>query len=137
MSERRTVTGELADGIADREQGYTHNPNPEEEVAAQRARFDDMQHKLQHDRQEAAQAVEPVQQRLGQEFEQAIHIPEHEKFVQEQVEHEFVDRPHTQGGQEVEGDPEAMAPMPSNFEIARHAPKPTTPRNAEDFMREE
>ena len=136
MSERRTVTGDSPDGIADREQGYTHNPNPEDEVAAQRARFEEMQHKLQHDRQEAAHAIEPVQERLGHEFEQAIHIPEHERFVQEQVEHEFVDRPHTQGGQEVEGDPEVIASMPANVEIGQRAPKPTTPRSAEDFMRE-
>lgn len=136
MSERHSVTSALPDGIADREQGYTHNPNPEDEVAAQRARFDEMQRKLQQDRYEAAQAIEPVQDRLGHEFDQAIHNPEHEKFVQEQVDHEFVDRPHIRGGEEVEGDPEAMAPMPTNIEIAHHAPKPTTPRSAEEFMRE-
>ncbi len=136
MSERHTVKGELPDGIVDREQGYTHNPNPEDEVAAQRARFDEMQHKLQHDREEAAQTIQPVQGRLSNEFDQAIHDPEHEKFVQEQIGHEFVDRPHVRGGQEGEGDPEAMAPMPTNVEIAHHAPKPTTPRSAEEFMRE-
>ena len=137
MSERRTVTGTLPDGIADREQGYTHNPNPPDEVEIQRARFDEMQHKLQHDRDEAAQAIEPVQNRLGHEFDHAIHNPEHEKFVQEQVDHEFADRPHVRGGQEVEGDPEVIAPMPTNIEIGQHAPKPTTPRSAEEFMQEE
>lgn len=134
MSERRTVTGELPDGVADREQGYTYNPNPEDEVAVQRARFDEMQRKLQHDRDEAAQAVEPVQQRLGHEFDQAIHDPEHDKFVREQIGHEFVDQPHVRGGQEVEGDPEVIAPMPTNVEIGQRAPKPTTPRSAEEFM---
>lgn len=137
MSERHTVAGELPDGVADRTQGYTHNPNPADEVAIQRARFDEMQHKLQHDRQEAAQTIDPVQHRLGHEFEQAIHDPEHEKFVQEQVDHEIKDRPHVRGGQEAEGDPEVLAPMPANIEIAHHAPKPTTPRSAEEFMHEE
>ena len=137
MSERHTVAGELPDGIADRAQGYTHNPNPEDEVALQRARFDEMQHKLQHDRNESAETIEPVQQRLGHEFDQAVHDPEHENFVPEQVGHQFVDRPHVRGGQEVEGNPEVMAPMPTNVEIGQRAPKPTTPRSAEEFMHEE
>lgn len=136
MNERHSVAGELSDGIADRAQGYTHNPNPEDEVALQRARFDEMQHKLQHDRNEAAETIEPVQQRLGDEFNQAIHDPGHEHFVQEQIDHELTDRPHVRGGQEVEGDPETMPPMPTNVEIGHHAPMPTTPRNAEEFTRE-
>ncbi|MDP9316183.1 MAG: hypothetical protein M3R24_35905 [Chloroflexota bacterium] len=136
MSERHSMAGELPDGVADRTQGYTHNPNPEDEVAMQRARFAEMQHKLQQDRQETAQTIEPVQHRLGHEFDQAIHDPEHERFVQEQIDHEFGDRPHVRGGQEVEGDPEAFAPMPTNIEIAQHSPKPTTPRSAEEFMHE-
>lgn len=135
MSERHTVSGVVPDGIADREQGYTHNPNPDAEVAAQRARFEEMQHKLQQDRHGTAEAIEPVQQRLGDEFDQAIHNPEHEKFVHEQIVHEFVDQPHVRGGAEAEGDQEALSPMPTNIEIARHAPKPTTSRAAEDFIK--
>lgn len=133
MSERRTIEGELPDGVADREEGYTHNPNPDDEVAAQRARFEAMQRKLQQDRAAAAHTIEAVQQRVGEEFEQAVHDPEHEQFVQEQVDHELVDRPYLRGGKEVQGDQEAFAPMPGNVEISQHAPKPTTPLDAERF----
>lgn len=137
MSERRTETGELPDGIADREHGYTHNPNPQDEVAAQRARFEEMQRKLQQDRQEAAQVIEDVQQRVGEEFEQSMHDPEHEKFVQEQVEHELVDRPYLRGGKEESGDPVVTRAMPGNIESGRRVPLPTTPLDAEEFNNEE
>jgi len=137
MSERRTVDGEMADGIADRGQGYTHNPNPADEVAAQRARFEAAQAKLQEKRHESAEAIEEVQTNLGQQFEEAINDPEHQKFVAEQVEHEQTDPSFFVGGQERAGDDVVTRVLPGNIESGRQVPLPTTPRNAEDFNNEE
>lgn len=132
-SERRSVHGALPDGVADREQGYTHNPNPDDEVAANRARFEERQRELQADRVTASELMSEMQHRLGEQYQQAQHDPEHQAMVAEQREHQAVDPPYRRGGQEHAGEPEAMAPMPGNVELGRHAPKPTTPRDAEDF----
>lgn len=132
-SERRSVHGALPDGVADRAQGYTHNPNPEDELAAQRARFAERQRELQADRAAASERLGEIQHDLGEQYQQAQHDPEHQAMVAEQRAHQAVDAPHQRGGQEYAGEPEAMAPMPGNVELGRHAPKPTTPRDAEDF----
>ncbi len=137
MSERRTADGELPDGIADREQGYTHNPNPEDEVAAQRARFEAAQAKLQEKRHEFAEAIEEVQANVGQQFEEAISDPEHQKFVAEQLEHEEVDPAYFVGGQEQQGDDVVTRAMPGDIDSGRQVPLPTTPQSAEEFNNEQ
>ena len=137
MSERRTADGEVPDGIADREQGYTHNPNPEDEVALQRARFEEAQHKLQGKRQESAEAIEEVQSDVEQQFQEAIADPEHQKFVAEQLEHEEVDKPYFVGGQESSGDDVVTRVLPGSIESGRQVPLPTTPQSAEDFNNEQ
>jgi hypothetical protein len=83
-SERRTIQGEVPDGIADRSQGYTHNPNPEEELAVQRARFAENQRQLQHDREEAADAISEVEANLAEQYRAAQHNPDHQAFIPEQ-----------------------------------------------------
>lgn len=135
-SERRSVEGELPDGVADRDEGYSHNPNPEDEVAAQRARFEEMQRKLQADRTTAAEAVTEVQQKLAEQFQEAQNDPEHQQFVAEQIAHEEIDAPYQRGGQEIEGDPVTSMALPQNAEVGRRAPLPTTPRQAEEFNNE-
>lgn len=136
-SERRSIEGELPDGQADRAQGYTHNPNPEDEVAAQRARFEEMQRKLQQDRAQVVGTINEVREATVEQYQEAKQDPEHQKFVEEQVQHQLTDPPHLVGGQERDGAPEGLSAMPGNVEISRHAPLPTTPRRAEEFNNEE
>lgn len=135
-SERRSIEGELQDGVADREAGYTHNPNPEDEVAAQRARFEEMQRKLQADRTSAAEVVGEVQQKLGEQFQEEQHNPEHQQFVAEQLAHSEIDQPYMRGGQEQSGDQVASTSLPQNAELGRRTPLPTTAREAEEFNNE-
>lgn len=136
MSERRTDDGEVPDGIVDREQGYTHNPNPEDEVAAQRAAFEAAQSRLQEKRHESAEAIEEVQATVAQQFEEAIKDPEHQKFVAEQLEHEETDPAYSVGGQEKPGE-DVEAVLPTSIEAGHTVPLPTTPRSAEAFNNEE
>jgi hypothetical protein len=135
-SERRSIEGELPDGIGDREHGYEHNPNPEDQIAANRARFEEMQRKLQQDREIAAEAIREVQHTIETQYEQAVNDPEHQAFVAEQVEHEYTDPLHQRGGQEEHGDEHVGTVGSSNAEVGRHVPLPTTPRSAEKFNHE-
>ncbi|HEX6287815.1 MAG TPA: hypothetical protein VFZ66_01420 [Herpetosiphonaceae bacterium] len=135
-SERRSVEGELPDGIGDRAHGYEHNPNPEDQVEANRARFEEMQRKLQREREAAAKAIQGVQRQLEEQYVAAQQDPEHQAFIAEQVEHEYTDRPSLRGGQEQSGDEHVGTVGSSNAEVGRHVPVPTTPRNAEEFNRE-
>ena len=84
--ERRTVQGELPDGVADRDQGYTHNPNPQDELEIQRARFAEQQRQLQQDRREAAEAMNEMERGLEEQYQAAQHDPAHEVFVPTQRE---------------------------------------------------
>jgi hypothetical protein len=135
-SERRSIEGELQDGVADREEGYTHNPNPEEEIAAQRARFEEMQRKLQADRSVAAEAVTEVQQKLGEQYQEAQNDPQHQEFIAEQLAHGEIDQPYMRGGQEIPGDEVVTTALPQNAEIGQRRPLPTTAREAEEFNNE-
>lgn len=135
-SGRRSVEGELPDGIADRDAGYSHNPNPDDEVALQRARFEEAQRKLQEDRAAASEVVGEVQQRLAEQYEQQQNDPEHQEFIAEQIAHGEIDAPYQRGGQEIPGDEQVGVTLPQNAEVARHIPLPTTPKDAEEFNRE-
>jgi len=135
-SERRSVEGTLPDGVGDRSQGYEHNPNPDDQVAANRARFEEMQRKIQQDRETAAEAIREVQHNIEQQYGQAINDPEHQAFVAEQIEHEHTETFHMPGGQERTGDEHVGTVGSSNAEVGRHVPLPTTPRKAEEFNHE-
>lgn len=135
-NDRRSVDGAMPDGVADRSQGYEHNPNPEDEVAINRMRFEERQRQLQQERAAAAEAISEVQERLGQEYEQQLNDPEHQKFVAEQLEHNLVDQPFSRGGQEEGGGPYLGAVPLNSPEIQRHVPLPTTAREAEEFGKE-
>jgi hypothetical protein len=135
-SERRSVEGALPDGVGDRDHGYEHNPNPEDEVAANRARFEENQRRLQQDREAAAEVIRDVQQTIEKQYEASLHDPEHQAFIAEQVEHEYEDHPHLRGGQEYTGDQHVGPVGTGNAEVGRHVPLPTTPRSAEEYNRE-
>lgn len=135
-SGRRSVEGELPDGIADREAGYSHNPNPDDEVALQRARFEEAQRKLQEDRAAASEVAGEVQQRLVEQYEQEQNDPEHQQFIDEQIAHGEIDVPYSRGGQEIPGDEQVGVTLPQNAEVGRHIPMPTTAEDAKEFNRE-
>ncbi len=135
-SERRSVEGELPDGIADRARGYTHNPNPDDEVAANRARFEAKQRELRADHEAAVEAFREINDELGSEYQAAMRDPEHQAMIPEQRAHQSADPPRVRGGQEYQGDQDALSAMPTNVEIGRSVPKPTTPRDAEEFTNE-
>ncbi len=135
-SDRRSVEGALPDGVADREAGYVHNPNPEDEVAANRARFEEQQRKIQQERAVAAEAIQEVQQTIEAQYHQAIEDPEHQAFVAEQLAHDEEDPKFQRGGQELDGGEYVGPAITGNAEIARHVSLPTTPRKAEEFRRE-
>lgn len=135
-SERRSIEGALPDGVGDRDHGYEHNPNPEDQVAANRARFEENQRKLQQERESAAEVIRDVQATIEKQYEESLHDPEHQAFIAEQVEHEYTDPLHNRGGQEYRGDEHVGTVGSSNAEVGRHVPVPTTPRSAEEFNRE-
>lgn len=127
-SKRRSIQGELPDGIADREHGYVHNPNPPDQVAANRARFEQHQREIQHDRAAASEEIEHSQERVEQKYEQLIHDPAHQAFIPEQITHQTSDIPHDRGGQDRdinEGD-EAII-ISGDPILPRPVPKPTMP----------
>jgi hypothetical protein len=97
-SERRTVEGSLPDQVVD--QGEYPNPNPDDELALQRAHFAERQRRYQEDRAAAAKEIGEVQEAVGQQYEQAQHKPEHQQFVAEQRQHQQVDPPSTRGGRQ-------------------------------------
>jgi hypothetical protein len=99
-------------------------------VAAQRARFEEKQRQLQQDLAEADHAVREVQQKVEEQYQQAIQDPEHQAFVSEQLAHDETDPPHIRGGKERDGQPELLSATPSNVEIgaARAATDNTTAR---------
>jgi ribosomal protein L9 len=135
-SERRSIEGQLPDGIGDRSQGYEHNPNPEDQVAANRARFEEQQQRLQQEREAAADVLRDVQHTIETQYKESMQDPEHQAFIEEQVAHELNETPHLRGGQEQQGDEHVGTVGSSNAEVGRHVPLPTTPRAAEEFNHE-
>lgn len=136
-SERRSVEGDLPDGVADRAHGYTHNPNPDEQVAANRARFEQKQRELQHDLEASSETIRDVQERVEEQYEASMNDPAHQAFIPEQIAHQQADPLHDHGGQERAGVDEMTTLLPTGVEIGRHVPMPTTPRRAEEFNNEE
>lgn len=132
-------------GLADRpaaaaveeQQREAHTYAPDDEVARQRALFEQKQREIQASREGVAETIEEVSQRVGEEYERAIHDPEHQRFVQEQLAHQEVDEAQLKGGKEVEGDDVVTRAMPGNVEAGRQVPLPTTPIQAEEFNNED
>ena len=129
-SDRRSVEGALPDGVVP--EGAEQNPNPPEEVAANRARFDAKQRELQHDRQEAAEQIREVQAVLEDQYRQSMADPAHQAFIPEQIAHELHDPLHEHGGQEQRGSDFLANPGLQEADTARRVPLPTTPRAAEE-----
>jgi hypothetical protein len=136
-SDRRSISGDLPDGVIPPTEGHAPNPNPEDEVARNRARFEEAQRRLQQGRAEAVETINRVRDQAEHEYEDAQHDPEHQRFVEEQIAHQRTDRPAIRGGKEYAGDEEQFASMPANVELGYPEPKPTTPRRAEEFNNEE
>ncbi len=130
-SDRRSVEGALPDGVVP--EGAERNPNPPEEVAANRARFDAKQRELQHDRQQAAEQIREVQAELEDQYRESMADPEHQAFIPEQIAHELSDPYHQHGGEEATGREHFAGHLPQNPDIVQPAPVPTTPRAAEEL----
>lgn len=125
-SDRRTVHGEVPDGVADRSEGYTHNPNPEDELAAQRAHFAERQQQLQHDREEAAHLIEETQQHVAEQYKAAQQNPDHQAFAAEQQEEQSALEPSTHGGQ-FDRSGALMPDIIGAGEMERRVPTPVEP----------
>ncbi|MBA3948010.1 MAG: hypothetical protein H0X37_26105 [Herpetosiphonaceae bacterium] len=112
MSERRSVAGELPDGVVPA--GQEHNPNPPDEVAANRARFEARQQELQADRQQAEDVIEPLQAQVEEQYRRAQDDPAHQAMIPEQIAHSENEHVHQPGGQvhtPAPHNPEAAAPL--------------------------
>lgn len=130
-SDRRTIHGETTDGVVDRAEGYTHNPNPDDELALQRARFAEQQRQLQKDRHEAAEAISEVSEKLGEQYAAAQHDPDHLAFVPEQFAELEESGTATHGGSGYTTEEPRPSVLPSNDVVKR---VPTTP--AQDVAEE-
>ncbi len=129
-SERRSVEGNLPDGVVP--EGAEHNPNPPEQVAANRARFDEKQRELQHDRQEAAEQIRAVQAEVEAQYQASMRDPEHQAFIPEQIAHELHDPLHAHGGQEATGGDLLSPRTTQDFDTRFPDSMPTTPRSTEE-----
>ena len=112
MSERLSVAGNLPDGEVP--EGQEHNPNPPDQVAANRARFEDRQHKLQADRRQTEATIEPLQQDVEDQYRRSITDPAHRAVIPEQIAHSTNDPVHDPGGKtsaQATGNPESDAPL--------------------------
>lgn len=126
MSERRSVEGPLPDGVV--LEGQEHNPNPPEEVAANRALFEANQRQLQADRQQTLQVVEPLQAQVEAQYVDAQQDPAHQAFVAEQLAHSEHDPLHEHGGQGGISSDNELRTVSLNPEVnALPAPIPTQP----------
>ena len=129
-SERRSVEGSLPDGVVP--EGAERNPNPPEQVAANRARFEEQQRALQRDRQEAAEQIQAVQAELEAQYQASMHDPEHQAFIPEQIAHELNDPLHGHGGAEATGSDFLSTRTPQNLDTNFPESLPTTPRSTEE-----
>ncbi len=127
MSERRTIHGEVPDGVADRTQGYTHNPNPDDELAVQRARFAEQQQQLQEDRQEVVEYVGEMQEWLGEQYEAAQQNPDHQAFIPVQ-EALIEQQPMATHGGQFDTSDEGLPGTLGAGEWMRNVPPPVLPR---------
>ncbi len=129
-STRRSTDGELPDGVVPA--GQEENPNSPEQVAAQRAKFEERQRELQHDRQEAAEHLRTTQAEVEDQYQRSMHDPEHQAFVPEQIAHELNDPQHEHGGQELAGQDLFVSRLPQEYDTTRSGALPTTPHAAEE-----
>lgn len=129
-STRRSTGGELPDGVVP--SGQEENPNPPEQVAAQRAKFEDKQRELQHDRQDAADQLRTTQTEVEDQYQRAIQDPEHQAFMAEQLAHELNDPQHEHGGQDRAGQDLLVSRLPQDFDLTRPGALPTTPHASEE-----
>ncbi len=113
MSERRSANGELPDGVVPA--GQEHNPNPPDEVAANRARFEARQQALQAERQQTEETIEPLQAQVDAQYRRSMADPAHQAVVPEQIAHSENDFGHEPGG---EGSTHAFANPESHAPIA-------------------
>ena len=130
-SDRRSVEGSLPDGVVP--EGAEQNPNPPEQVAANRARFDAKQRELQADREAAAEQIREVQGEVDAQYRASMNDPAHQAFIPEQIAHELTEPVHNSGGQELPGDTHFSGHLPSSLDTVRPEPQPTTPRGAEEL----
>lgn len=126
MSERRTIEGEVPDGVADRTQGNTYNPVPDDQLAVQRARFAEQQQQLQQDRQDVVEYVGEKQEQLSEQYQAAQADPNVQAFLPTQEALLESEPTATQGGQfDTSG-----AAMPETIgagEMMRQTPRPVAP----------
>ena len=129
-SERRSVEGSLPDGVVP--EGAEQNPNPPEQVAANRARFDEKQRELQLEREEAAEQIRAVQAQVEGQYQASMQDPAHQAFIPEQIAHELNEPSHAQGGQEAAGSDFLTTRTLQDFDTTYPDALPTTPRSAEE-----
>ena len=129
-SERRSADGNLPDGVVPQE--LVQNPNPPEQVAENRARFEEKQRELQHDREEAAQELREAQNALAEQYQASMNDPAHQAVIPEQIAHDLADPYHHHGG-EGERDSEVLIHPPQDFDTAPRIPAPASPRTAEEY----
>jgi hypothetical protein len=124
-STRRSTEGELPDGVV--QAGQADNPNPPEQVAANRAKFEARQRELQSDRQEAAETLRSTQGEVENQYEQSMRDPEHQAMIPEQIAHSLHDPQHSHGGQDQEGNDLFVTRLPQEFDTFRPGAVPATP----------
>ena len=134
--ERRTVQGEIPDSVADRDEGYTHNPNPQDELEIQRARFAEQQRQLQQDRREAAEAITEVSERLEQDYQAAQHDPDHEAFIPTQREEQATMGSATHGGHGYTHEQSEPTVVGLGVDVPRRFPPPRRDDELEDDERQ-
>ncbi|HEY1016951.1 MAG TPA: hypothetical protein VGE07_29830 [Herpetosiphonaceae bacterium] len=91
---------ELADGVLDRPAGEQYNPEPDDIVAQQRARFDAANEQLKGIHDQLEQNVVPVMERLKAEADAAAQLPEHQAMVEHQLDHDDLDPKADYAGRE-------------------------------------
>ncbi|GAC1365412.1 MAG: hypothetical protein NVS4B8_29040 [Herpetosiphon sp.] len=122
MSERLSREGSLPDGIVP--EGQEHNPNPAEQVEANRARFEAMQRQIRADQQQSREAALPIQHEVELQFERAQSDPEHEAMRGEQQQHGLHDPLPETGGQSRDMAPVEVRNTPLNPEVNIPAVQP-------------
>jgi hypothetical protein len=92
--------GQLADGVLDRDAGEDYNPNANNTVEANRARFEAMNKQIARDHHQLEKEIAPVMERVAQEAKEAAELPEHQAMLSDQEAHSRTDPLATQAGLE-------------------------------------
>jgi hypothetical protein len=93
-------SAQLADGVLDRDAGEDYNPNTNDTVEANRARFEAMNKQIARDHHQLEKEIAPVIERVAQEAKEAAALPEHQAMLPDQAAHSQVDPLATQAGLE-------------------------------------